>query len=85
MLTDADKENIEWGLTTFEEIQKERSAYGESRQGFEFAKLGKGYSTYEETAYTKDTVLGKASKSSDDDDLDFGDLGSFEDISSDIL
>ena len=83
MLTDADKENIDWGLTTFEDIKKERTAYGESKQGFSFAKLGKGYSVLVDTAYTKGAILGKkATEDSDElgDELDSLDLDSFEDL-----
>lgn len=82
MLTEADKENIAWELTTFEAIKKERTAYGESKQGFSFAKLGKGYSVLVDTAYKKSDILGK--KAAEDgelgDDLENIDFDDFEDI-----
>lgn len=82
MLTDADRENIAWELTTFEAIKKERTAYGESKQGFSFAKLGKGYSVLVDTAYKKSDILGK--KAAEDgelgDDLENIDFDDFEDI-----
>lgn len=82
MLTDADRENIAWELTTFEAIKKERTAYGESKQGFSFAKLGKGYSVLVDTAYKKSDILGKKAAEASElgDDLKNIDFDDFKDI-----
>lgn len=54
MLTDEQKELIEYGLITFEEIQKETVAYGESKREFVFSELGKKNG---KTSFVEDSAL----------------------------
>ena len=63
MLSDEQKEDLELGLITLDDIRKDMggSVYGDRIQEYQFAKVGRGYTSgRKETVYTSDDMVIKA-------------------------
>lgn len=82
MLTEEQKENIEFGLCTMEDIIKEMGGdiYGDRITDIIIDKLGRGYTNgSKETAYTADDMCKPHNELADEEDMDI-----FEDDDDDI-
>lgn len=76
MLTDEQRENIEFGLCTLEDIVKEMGGdvYGDRVTDIVIDKLGRGYTNgSKETAYTADDMCKPHNELADEDDMDIFD------------
>lgn len=63
MLSDEQREDLECGLITLDDIRRDMggSVYGEKIQEYQYAKVGRGYSSgRKETAYTADDMVIKS-------------------------
>ena len=62
MLSDEQKEDLELGLITLDDIRKDMGqVYGERIQEYQFLKVGRGYSSgRKETAFTADDMVIKS-------------------------
>lgn len=72
MLSDEQREDLELGLITMDDIRKDMggSVYGERIQEYQFLKVGRGYSSgRKETAYTSDDMVIKSLVEEATDDL----------------
>lgn len=69
MLTDEQKEDLEWGLITMDDIRAELGqVYGERIKEYQFVKPAKGYTKGSvETVYTSDDMIIKAIVDEDED------------------
>jgi len=77
MLSDEQKEDLELGLITLDDIRKDMggSVYGDRIQEYQFLKVGRGYTKgRNDTAYTADDMVIKSVVDEETDDLFDDDL-----------